>query len=244
MTPTSSGIMMAPPPPGSSSASSTLTQTASIASGDTGGILAATRDEMLALAQDIQSDVSSLMRSYTADRDRLRSALEAFDYQTQMMSKTGTLGAGAGGTIGSGPGSNVALIASLRQSLNHSMQQNSMLRTRLQKIHLDSDIGEFGMASTTNVDTLGRGMNMDTLNRGMNHSLSYSSSCISEFFDAREYSTGNHADTDSSDEDSAGESGEDEEDDDDETEDDDQVSLGELIIDSTVNLYKTSLNGW
>ena len=29
----------------------------------------------------------------------------------------------------------------------------------------------------------------DTLTRGMNHSLSYSSSCISEFFDAREYAT-------------------------------------------------------
>ena len=47
--------------------------------------------------------------------------------------------------------------------------------------------------------------NVDTLSRGMNHSLSYSSSCISEFFDAREYNTdhdGNDDDSmDSSDED-------------------------------------------
>jgi len=49
----------------------------------------------------LQGDVSNLLRSYTADRDRLRAAIEAFEYQA----KTSTL---------TGGGSNVALAASLR----------------------------------------------------------------------------------------------------------------------------------
>ena len=53
-------------------------------------------------------------------------------------SKSATLGGGGG----SGPGSNIALIASLKQSLSHAMQQNSMMRARLQKIHIDSDVSD------------------------------------------------------------------------------------------------------
>ncbi len=37
---------------------------------------AGVRDEMMALAQDIQAEVSAMMRTYTADRDRLKAALE------------------------------------------------------------------------------------------------------------------------------------------------------------------------
>ena len=55
----------------------------------------------------------------------------------------------------------------------------------------------------------------DTLNRGMNHSLSYSSSCISEFFDAREYNTDAGAPSD--------EYSSDDESEDDFTSDDEQV---------------------
>ena len=82
---------------------------------------------MLALAQDIQSDVSGLMRTFSCDRDRLRSALEVVDYQQQVMGKGagsgGTLGGTLGGSSSSGPGSNVAIIAALRQSLNSAVQQ-------------------------------------------------------------------------------------------------------------------------
>ncbi len=148
----SSGVSSMSGAPLPSPASSSLTPSGSFSSGvesaaqgiqqqqqqQPAGLSAATRDEMLSLAQEIQVDVSGLMRSYTCDRDRLRSALEAVEYQ-QQMSKTGTLGGS------SGPGSNVALIASLRQSLNQAMQQNSMLRARLQKIHLDSDLGDLPM---------------------------------------------------------------------------------------------------
>ncbi len=69
------------------------------------------------------------MRSFANDLDRLRTCLEQLEQQS---TKSGTLG----------PGSNVAVIASLRQALNQAMQQNSMLRARLQKIHLDSDVGD------------------------------------------------------------------------------------------------------
>lgn len=47
-----------------------------------------TREEMLSLAQDIQVDVSQLMRSYTADRNKLNQTLESSFYDL----KTSTLG--------------------------------------------------------------------------------------------------------------------------------------------------------
>ncbi len=61
----------------------------------------------------------------------------------------------------------------------------------------------------------------------MNHSLSYSSSCISEFFDAREYGTDVETDTDDDDEDEDDdeEEGETGASDSEESGDDDQVRL-------------------
>ena len=38
-------------------------------------------DEMLSLASEIHSDVSNLIRSYSADRDRLKAAMEQLEYQ-------------------------------------------------------------------------------------------------------------------------------------------------------------------
>ena len=90
----------------------------------------------------IQVDVSSLMRSYTADRDRLRACLDSSFEYLSAMPKSSTLGGAGGGGGGSGPGSNVALVASLRQSLNQAMQQNAVLRAKLQKIHMDSDLAD------------------------------------------------------------------------------------------------------
>ena len=57
----------------------------------------------------------------------------------------------------------------------------------------------------------------------MNHSLSYSSSCISEFFDAREYGTDVETDTDDDDDEDDDEEGETGASDSEESGDDDQV---------------------
>ena len=72
----------------------------------------------------------------------------------------------------------VGLVASLRQSLNTTLQQNTVLRNKLARIHAESEMGDLPPPSVPPDSTL---------TRGLNGSLSYSSSCISEFFDAREY---------------------------------------------------------
>ncbi|CAM6053555.1 unnamed protein product [Sphagnum tenellum] len=126
----------------------------------------ATRDEMLSLAVEIQLDVSNLMRSFAADRDKLKQSLESLEINN--MGKTSTMSGGG----------NFALVASLRQSLNQAMQQNSMLRSRLQKIHMDSDVADLPLVSI--------------------------SSCISEFFDAREYTTEHDLPSDDSSDDETG----------------------------------------
>ena len=75
------------------------------------------------------------------------------------------------------------------------MRQNTDLRTRLARIHAESDIGD--LPATPAPDS-----SAASLPRGMDHSLSYSSSCISEFFDAREYAdSGEDTDDDLSDSD-------------------------------------------
>ena len=48
------------------------------------------RDEMLVIANEIQTDVSNLVRGYTADRDRLKQALDMME----MSQKSATLGGG------------------------------------------------------------------------------------------------------------------------------------------------------
>ena len=57
-------------------------------------------------------------------------------------------GATLGGGGGSGPGSNIALIAGLRQTLAQAMQQNAMMRARLQKIHIDSEVADLPAVSS------------------------------------------------------------------------------------------------
>ena len=49
------------------------------------------------------------------------------------MNKTTTLGGG----------SNMQHIATLRQTLQQALQQNSILRGKLQKIQMDADISDF-----------------------------------------------------------------------------------------------------
>jgi hypothetical protein len=38
-------------------------------------------DEMLALASEIHTDVATLVRSYSADKDRVKAAMEQLEYQ-------------------------------------------------------------------------------------------------------------------------------------------------------------------
>lgn len=155
-------------------------------------------DELINAAQDLQSDVSNLIRSYTADRDRFKaSLLDSQEFMAYMMGhstlpgRSATIGGSSMGpipgaaTIGlgtlgqSGPPS--LMVANLRHALAQALQQNSLMRQRLHRIHADSDIADLQMVSAP----------METLPRGMNQSLSYSSSCMStsQFFDAREYNS-------------------------------------------------------
>ena len=109
---------------------------------------------------DIQADISSLQKEYLSKRDHIRQLVESE-------------------SKGSSLQPNMAVLASLRQALRASQEQNSALRSRLARIHADSDLSDLP-AMIPIPDT-------STLSRGLNQTLSYSSSCMSEFFDAREY---------------------------------------------------------
>ena len=100
---------------------------------------------MLSLAQDIQTDVAALVRTFSADKDRLKSTLENMDY----INKTATISSLAAQANSSGANSSnsVAVIASLRQSMNQVMQQNTLLRSKLQEIHSLSDMGNMPVVS-------------------------------------------------------------------------------------------------
>lgn len=189
-----------------SSTSSKISSNATDTSPSTGSgsvVSNASRDELITLAQELQQELASLVRNYSADRDKVKALVNATDEQLQQQ-KTATLG----------QGSQHQQVAQLRNALNQSLQQNSMLKARLQKIHLDADVSDI-----MTVNPLGSGSG--TLFRGtMNHSLSYSSSCISEFFDAREYITDDGAQSEySSDDDMASLADEEEEEDDTSTDD-------------------------
>ena len=45
-------------------------------------------------------------------------------------------------TLGGGGGSNMQHIATLRQTLQQALQQNNILRGKLQKIQMDADISD------------------------------------------------------------------------------------------------------
>jgi oxysterol-binding protein-related protein 3/6/7 len=167
-------------------------------------VASTTKEEALQLAQDMQAELASMTITYLRQRDQLKQMIDS-------ESKTASLQP------------QVAVIASLRQSLNAALQQNAQLRTRLARIHAESDLGETPSLATTAAATAATALAGDysagggSLMRGMNNSLSYSSSCISEFFDAREYAdSGGDTDDDVSDTDfsDTAESGADEEDED------------------------------
>ena len=127
-----------------------------------------TKEDILQHAQDILNDLSHMNDRYTAQRDQIKQMLEN-------ESKTNSLQP------------QVSLIASLKQSLNATIQQNTILKNKLARIHAESDLGDIPTLTAPSDATL---------TRGMNGSLSYSSSCISEFFDAREYADSHGEETD------------------------------------------------
>ena len=132
------------------------------------------KEDVLQHANDILNDLTNMSGRYNKQRDHIKMLLEN-------ESKTNSLQP------------QVGLVVSLRQSLNSILQQNTVLRNKLARIHAESDTGE--------MPTLNAPQD-STLTRGMNGSLSYSSSCISEFFDAREYAdSGEETDDDLSDSD-------------------------------------------
>ena len=118
------------------------------------------REEAVNMVIDIQADISSLQKEYLGRRDHIRQLVES-------------------DSKGSSLQPNMAVLASLRQALRASQEQNAALRTRLERIHADSDLSDLP-APLPAPDNA-------TLPRGLNQTLSYSSSCMSEFFDAKEY---------------------------------------------------------
>ena len=78
------------------------------------------------------------------------------------------------------------MVASLRCALQVAVQQNNELRARLQKIRSEAEVAIEGPNLTMSLD-----LDLNASARLGHHSLSYSSSCVSqsEFFDAKEYLT-------------------------------------------------------
>ena len=99
-------------------------------------------------------------RSYTADRDRFKAQLQdSQEFMAYMMGHNATLGRNAtigGGTMSHLPGSAATiglgtlghsgppslLLANLRHVLAQALQQNSLMRAKLQRIHADSDFND------------------------------------------------------------------------------------------------------
>jgi len=103
----------------------------------------------------------------------------------------------------------MAVTTSLRQALRAATDQNTSLRARLARIHAEADVAE--------LPPVGAVPDLSSLPRGLNPSLSYSSSCMSEFFDAREYAA---SEADSEEEEEEEEEGSDDSSHETETEDD------------------------
>jgi len=121
------------------------------------------KEEALNLAMEIQGDLATMQKDYRQKRDHIRQLLESE-------------------SKGSSLQPSMAVMASLRQSLRQVQEQNSNLKSRLARIHAESDVSEMPAVQPV-VET-------NTLPRGLNNTLSYSTSCMSEFFDARDYWAG------------------------------------------------------
>ncbi|XP_068082780.1 oxysterol-binding protein-related protein 6 isoform X2 [Anabrus simplex] len=121
------------------------------------------REDFAILAKDIHSSLKSALYTLSTERDRLKTALES----------DGNVFLSAGGTAASN------MIATLRNSLNQALQQNTDLRSRLSRVHEIADLSDLSSVGPAS----------EVLQKPLQASLSYSSSCVSasEFFDAEEY---------------------------------------------------------
>jgi len=132
------------------------------------------KEDVVQLANNIQTDLTSMKDRYRKQRDHIRQLLDSETKSNSLQPQ-------------------FTLISSLRQSLNMCLQQNSSLRSKLARIHAESEISDLPVLAAPQEATL---------TRGINGSLSFSSSCMSEFFDAREYNdTDEDTDDDISDDD-------------------------------------------
>jgi len=97
------------------------------------------KEELILLIQDLQNELATMVRTYSGDKERLKSAIITNeDYQTSQMNKSSTLG---------GAGSGIQQIASLKQTLNQALKQNAMLREKLQKIFREADTTDIPQVS-------------------------------------------------------------------------------------------------
>jgi len=125
------------------------------------GTCSSAREDVVNIAIDIQGDLANMQKEYLSKRDHIRQMLES-------------------DSKGSSLQPNMAVLMSLRQALRQAQEQNQNLKTRLARIHAEADISDVPVM--VNFPDAG-----STLPRGMSNTFSHSMSCMSEFFDAREY---------------------------------------------------------
>ncbi|GFT49815.1 oxysterol-binding protein-related protein 6 [Nephila pilipes] len=124
------------------------------------------REEFVVLAKEVHSGLRSVVRSLQTERERLKQVLEAESVPSNSSSG--------------------ALITSLRNSLNQTIQQNKDLKAKLQEIHNIADVGNIAPPVGT---PAGDNDEPTLIHQPLQPSLSHESSSVlsaSEFFDAAE----------------------------------------------------------
>jgi len=191
------------PPPSTSSAVSTLSTTSTLCQsvGNNNGGGPPTRDELISVLQDLQSEISHLSQSYSADREKLKDYIEKDIVQSQkFQQRTATLGSSAP--------SSMAYYQTLRSNLSLAMQQNAQLREKLGRIYAEAaDLPAPiqmppSAAPPGHADSLMRGaVAPNALAASLAGTLGHqtmSFSSESEFWDAEEYNTADDASSTSS----------------------------------------------
>ncbi|XP_032783250.1 oxysterol-binding protein-related protein 3 isoform X1 [Daphnia magna] len=131
-------------------------------------------------AQDLIGRLTTCLRTLNHERERLKLVIETATETSSISSRNGaTLQRDGGVAVPS-------MVASLRCALHMAVQQNNELRARLQKIRSEAEVAIEGPNLTMSLE-----LDLNASARLGHHSLSYSSSCVSqsEFFDAKEYLT-------------------------------------------------------
>lgn len=116
------------------------------------------RDEFFVTSKDVLALLRNLIRTVQIEKDRLKQSLE---FENLTLSSN----------------SSSSVVTSLRSSLSQALQQNADLRSRLSKIHSESELSEFSVSP-------------DSARVTQQQSASYESSSavsVSEYFDAAEY---------------------------------------------------------